>query len=329
MSANALLARKNVHGTARGTKIVGGVDTGIPCLTVFVEQKEYASALAASDVVPSVVAGLPTDVIVAAPFVAPRPPPIDVQYVERRIGGTSIGHYKITAGTWGIVVFDDKTNEPLILSNNHVLSASNNAHIGDYILSPGAHDGGIVSRDAIGELARFERIYFAGDQAPLPPKGPTAGGCSPLAAALRLLTPTRALASEPHLNMVDCALARFFPDEAWLPGIDGIGAVQGVNENVGLGLAVKKSGRTTGLTQGTILYTDATIDVSYGSAGTARFSGQLIFKGNSGDFSLGGDSGSLIVDDQNRAVALLFAGSTDYTVANPITEVMAVLNIRF
>jgi hypothetical protein len=37
--------------------------------------------------------------------------------------------------------------------------------------------------------------------------------------------------------------------------------------------------------------------------------------------SLPGDSGSLIVDEDNRAVGLLFAGSNEYTVFNPIQTV--------
>lgn len=47
-------------------------------------------------------------------------------------------------------------------------------------------------------------------------------------------------------------------------------------------------------------------------------------------FSAGGDSGSLIVDAQHRACALLFAGSgtTDITFANPLGTVLRRLRIR-
>ena len=58
-------------------------------------------------------------------------------------GGVSIGHYKITAGTFGGIVRDRNTGERLILSNNHVLANSNNASAGDVILQPGAIDGRI------------------------------------------------------------------------------------------------------------------------------------------------------------------------------------------
>ena len=43
----------------------------------------------------------------------------------------------------------------------------------------------------------------------------------------------------------------------------------------------------------------------------------------------GGDSGSLMVDMQNRAVALLFAGSGTITIACPIGPVMGSLGIKF
>jgi hypothetical protein len=46
-------------------------------------------------------------------------------------------------------------------------------------------------------------------------------------------------------------------------------------------------------------------------------------------FSLGGDSGALVVDDQVRAVGLLFAGNNgDTSYANPIATVLEALNCR-
>ena len=46
-------------------------------------------------------------------------------------------------------------------------------------------------------------------------------------------------------------------------------------------------------------------------------------------FSLGGDSGSLILDSRRRAVALLIAGNdADTTYANPIGAVLAALRVQ-
>jgi hypothetical protein len=102
-----------------------------------------------------------------------------------------------------------------------------------------------------------------------------------------------------------------------------IGTVSGTLEAT-LGMAVRKSGRTTALTTGTINVLDATVNVSYGTGRTAQFDNQLI----AGPMSQGGDSGSLVVAaDSLKAVGLLFAGSDQSTIFNPIQAVMDCLNI--
>lgn len=68
-------------------------------------------------------------------------------------GGVSIGHYSITAGSLGVLTLDG-----FILSNNHVISASNEGKIGDEILQPGAYDKGRVPDDVIGYLERFKEM---------------------------------------------------------------------------------------------------------------------------------------------------------------------------
>ena len=74
--------------------------------------------------------------------------------------GVSLGHYKITAGTFGCVVHDRQSNSRLILSNNHVLANSNDGLIGDPILQPGAVDGGTQANDILAFLTRFHPDYF-------------------------------------------------------------------------------------------------------------------------------------------------------------------------
>jgi hypothetical protein len=84
-----------------------------------------------------------------------------------------------------------------------------------------------------------------------------------------------------------------------------------------------KYGRTTGLTKGSVYAVNATINVGYGS-GVAVFKEQIII--TPGKFSAGGDSGSLIVVQRGanarRPIGLLFAGSSMFTVANPIGAVL-------
>jgi hypothetical protein len=122
---------------------------------------------------------------------------------------------------------------------------------------------------------------------------------------------------------VDCALARPVNDGDVLDDILTIGKVTGTVE-AALGMALRKSGRTTGFTTGEVLVVDATVDVSYGTNQTARFEGQII----AGAMSEGGDSGSLVVSgDPPKAVGLLFAGSSQSTILNPIQLVLDALEI--
>src|SRR5207237_10152249 len=123
-------------------------------------------------------------------------------------------------------------------------------------------------------------------------------------------------------NLVDAAVAE--PIEASLvaPDILDIGRVSGTTD-AAIGLAVRKSGRTTALTAGHVTAVDATVEVDYGGGKTAIFRGQIV----SDMLSKGGDSGSLVVDDRSRAVGLLFAGGPTTTLINPIGAVMQFLDV--
>ncbi len=100
--------------------------------------------------------------------------------------------------------------------------------------------------------------------------------------------------------------------------------------------AVKKSGRTTGLTRSTISGLNGTVSVAYDNecAGstvfTKTFTGQIIINNKGSRFLAAGDSGSLMVEDVTtnpRAVGLLFAGSSSLAVANPIGDVLTFLGV--
>lgn len=61
-----------------GTKWVGGVDTGRPCITVFVSKKIPKSYLSSDELLPSEVDGIPVDVI-------------ELSSEDYRLGETGIG----------------------------------------------------------------------------------------------------------------------------------------------------------------------------------------------------------------------------------------------
>jgi hypothetical protein len=123
-------------------------------------------------------------------------------------------------------------------------------------------------------------------------------------------------------NLVDAALARPLEERDVSPEILEIGLVAGLGWG-GLGQAVQKSGRTTGLTRGRIEQTDVTVNVQYGPGLVARFTDQLL----AGAMSQGGDSGSAVLDDERRLVGLLFAGSETTTVVNRIEHVFSALGV--
>jgi len=113
-----------------------------------------------------------------------------------------------------------------------------------------------------------------------------------------------------------------------------IGTISSSTVAASLNQAVKKSGRTTGLSRSKISGLNATLSVIYdnecagGTAFTKTYTGQIIISNRGSKFLAGGDSGSLMVEDVTtnpKAVGLLFAGSNTLAVANPIDEVLEFL----
>jgi hypothetical protein len=126
------------------------------------------------------------------------------------------------------------------------------------------------------------------------------------------------------VNLVDAAVARPLFNEDVLDEIIDIGAVDGTLEAF-LGMPIRKSGRTTETTFGEVLLVNSTVNVGYGANQFAQFENQII----AGPMSQGGDSGSLVVAaDTPKAVGLLFAGSDQVTIFNPIQAVLDGLNIN-
>jgi hypothetical protein len=133
-------------------------------------------------------------------------------------------------------------------------------------------------------------------------------------------------------NNVDAAIAKVTPGMVDPAGaILEIGTISSQTVGASINQAVKKSGRTTGLTRSKIAGLNATISVTYenecagGSAFTKTFTGQVVINNRGSRFLAGGDSGSLMVEDvatNPRAVGLLYAGSSSYAIANPINEVL-------
>jgi hypothetical protein len=239
---------------------------------------------------------------------------VDVRYVGRvtksakpwhqrrnrplRIGG-SIGHFNITAGTLGCFVRTRVDGVLHILSNNHVLADENRGKLGDSILQPGVTDDGQNPEDAVGKLAKFEKLNRVG------------------------------------ANLVDCAIVSIKNSiKIRIKKLQGLGDLAGAGPVfLDARTKVAKVGRTTGLTRGRVTAFELDNVVVGYDIGNLRFDNQIEIEGAGlGPFSQGGDSGSLIVDEDLRAVALLFAGGDQggtngqgLTYANPIQKVLDVV----
>jgi hypothetical protein len=311
-----LLGKSNVVGCGVGYKEVAGTRTGELCVVVSVAQKVPRGQLAPENLVPQALEGVRTDVQETGVIRALqartdkwRPAP----------GGVSCGHVAITAGTLGCLV--TRGGQVYILSNNHVLADSNQGQPGDPILQPGPHDGGTLA-DQIATLEEFVPINFGTDGPTCPIATGLADVFNGLAQIFGSRHRMRAFQENPEMNLVDAAIARPLSTDLVEKRILEIGKPQGVGEGT-LGLRIRKSGRTTGLTSGEITQVDATVRVGYGAGNTATFTDQLI----AGPMSSGGDSGSAVLDEDGRVVGLLFAGSSSTTVINRIQNVLDALNV--
>lgn len=284
---NKLMHLANVNGVGIGPKNPKGKDAGPLCIQVYVVEKLKKSALSSTDLVPPTIDGIPTDVVEVGVIEAQA----FTARVRPAVPGFSIGHYKITAGTFGCLVRDAcNPCRVYILSNNHVLANSNAASIGDPILQPGPHDGGTVAKDTIAKLARFVPILYGDPE---------------------------------RYNLVDCAIAAPRSMRQVIASITALGIPKGTVEAT-LGMEVTKSGRTTETTTGKVIGINATVAVNYG-VGVAHFRDQIITT----DMSAGGDSGSLLLSSNTReATGLLFAGSSQVTIHNNIMNVQNALGVK-
>lgn len=317
----ALLARPHVVGLGLGYKTTHGRMTTELSLVVLVRHKVPAMNLFPDQLIPQEVDGIRTDVLEVGDL---RPLLGRTDRWRPAPGGVSIGHYRITAGTLGGIVYDRKTGDRLILSNNHVLANSNKASLGDPILQPGPVDGGQLGRDVIARLERFYPLRFNTEPAECRAAQVYVQLGNFLARAIRSRHQFQAQRySLRRYNQVDAAVARPLIDAAVLDQNLEIGQIEDVTQPV-LGMTVRKSGRTTSFTTGEILVTDATISIYYDPQRLATFEDQIVTTA----MSQGGDSGSLLVaSERPHAVGLLFGGSNQSTLHNPIKHVLDSLDV--
>jgi len=302
----------NVVGYGKGFKVKDGKRLDQLACVVLVTEKRPRAALAAGELIPSRFDGMWTDVMQVGHVIAHQTP---TDRWRPAPGGVSIGHYLITAGTLGLVVrINDRK---VILSNNHVLANSNNAVIGDAILQPGPYDGD--DDNLIARLEDFEPIQFG----TAPPTCPIAEGFAQVSNVIsKLLGSSHRvkafIENQAAVNVMDAAIAMPINQADVVESVLDLGVIKDVTAP-SLGMKVTKSGRTTGVTKGTITLVEATISVSYGTGKNATFEKQIITT----NMSQPGDSGSLLASEGKlTAVGLLFAGSDQVTIHSPIQPIL-------
>lgn len=135
-------------------------------------------------------------------------------------------------------------------------------------------------------------------------------------------------------NGIDAAVVSIGDAYTYAFDITELGGVQGINESPTLGMKVRKRGRTSRLTEGII-------DGLHGSFPDPRDPSKnytdiiTIAPTRTNEFSTFGDSGSTVLDANNKIVALLYSGYppdgagdlSGKTLAIPIRNVMKAMNI--
>lgn len=199
------------------------------------------------------------------------------------------------SGTLGGLV-EDASGTQYILSNNHVLGVINTATAGDDVNQPGMIDNGCAApaEDIVADFSEYITIDFN------------------------------------STNLVDAAIAEVRAGQVDSIGtIIDIGAPSTSTVSAFVGMDVQKSGRTSGYTNGIVDAVDVTVNIGYPNECGSRRTTSVTFVNQititPGEFSTGGDSGSIIFDmtaNGPQATALLFAGSTSRTIANHISDAL-------
>jgi hypothetical protein len=208
------------------------------------------------------------------------------------IGGISGANTNLTGQSGTIGYFCTRrsklrrSRQMLLLSNSHVFAdlQKNTVDEQDLIMQPSPGEPG--SNRAIATLIDYSRLDFDDSEKP---------------------------------NTVDAAIAKLWQAQSHDAVIPSVGALKGYVQkaDVKLGEPACKFGRTTGYSKGFVFSICLDIWIKYDRTGrSAFFQDQILVEPDSPKFARfvdRGDSGSLLVDAEQHALGLIFAGMTDAT----------------
>ncbi len=330
---------KKIHGIG-----VGKTDNGEPCIQIFIDNSSSQMfENPPSDAVPNVYKDIPI-VLVAMPqasflsieeistgFSAEDYRKLIREKQDVILGGISGANSNLKeCGTIGYFCrkrsLIPRKSEIYMLSNSHVFADLRKEIVDehDLIMQPSPGESG--NSRPIGELEKFAHPKLENDTN--------------------------------DANFVDAAIAKLWKQEIYKPLIPMIGTVKGFvrKDDVQVGENARKFGRTTGFTSGKVFSVYLDIWVKYDRTGQSSFfKNQFLIepdKNINEKFVDKGDSGSLVIDGENYASGLIFAGANgdveikkvggnpanekeakiiknvkNYGVANPLSEVMSKLKI--
>jgi hypothetical protein len=293
------LSAPGVTGVDVGYKEVGGQRTGQVAIRVHVEAK--TDAVPDDQRVPAEIEGVVTDVLqrryelqVLTKQLVDVTPQADTTHYATLQGGVSMGPSRAING----FIFAGTLGAIVIDNATNQHAALTNFHV-----------------------ACVDNTFSIGDRMVQPSRIDTG------------VVPTDefgSLARETLSANVDGAVISIDSGRSSQCQIADIGLVRGTTAAT-LGMAVRKRGRTTLLTYGTVDGLSGSVNIDYGDGiGVRTLTNQVSIAADTTRnplFSDHGDSGSVIVDDSGFVVGLLFAGAGTSTVANPIAAVLSELNI--
>lgn len=293
------LAAPGVTGVDVGYKEVGGQATDQVAIRVHVATK--TDDIPADQRVPAEIDGVPTDVLerryelqVLTQQVAEVSPQADTMHYATLQGGVSMGPSRVINGS----IFAGTLGAVVIDSVSNQHAALTNFHVA-------CVDSTFTIGDRMVQPSRIDTGVVPADE-------------------------FGSLARETLSANVDGAVIAIDSGRASQCEIADIGPVRGTAA-AALGMAVRKRGRTTLLTYGSVDGVSGSVTVDYGDGiGSRTLTNQISIAADTTRnpvFSDHGDSGSVIVNDSGFVVGLLFAGTGASTAANPIAAVLSELNI--
>jgi hypothetical protein len=291
--------QRNVVGLGIGHKLKAGRRRGL-ALVVFVRRKLDRERVSRDRMVPSELGGSPLGIRGSIPVDVRKAGParvealIDVNRPARP--GYSVGNRVGGSGTIGCVVRDRATSARVGLTCAHVLAPLPTSQPGDHVLVPSLADAQanqVLSRARIGVVDRILAPGF--DDSDIP-------------------------------TNLDLATFRPFSASALNPAIAILAKrPAGIAAGTPVGLAVQKVGASSEVTTGQVRFVHVVFWIGYPTpAGGEVQAGFQNVIGIS-HFSDPGDSGSLVLTEDRKAVGIVLGSTPEFTICLPIQRALDAL----